>query len=331
MSIPLHTRARRAVRSALLRALVASLGWMPLGLAWRVGGALGRLAFLLVRGERRRAEMHLALAFPEKPERERRQIARGSFVHLGRAAMETVVLRRRLAPRLASYVSLSPGSEEVVRRAVARGRGVVFAAGHLGHWELLAQRLALLAQPAGVIARRSRMPWVDAAIGRIRSEGQLATLWRDDPATGARLIRLFRAGGSLGILINQDTRVQGVFVPFFGRPAFTPRAAGDLALRFGAPVLFVASHRRGPGPGDGHEVEVREVLRASSAAGREEEVLRLTAEVVQLQEEAIRRHPEEWVWMHKRWRSQPSAASAPLSAKAAQANTVPKSREVSST
>ena len=95
------------------------------------------------------------------------------------------------------------------------------------------------------------------------------------------MLRLFKQGGTLGILIDQDIReVQSVFVPFFGRPAATPRAAADLALRFGATVLVVTCHRRGARPGDGHRVEVVEVPYDAAPADREAEVIRLTAACV---------------------------------------------------
>jgi KDO2-lipid IV(A) lauroyltransferase len=119
------------------------------------------------------------------------------------------------------------------------------------------------------------------------------------------MLRLLKAGGTLGLLIDQDIRsVQTVFVPFFGRLASTPRGAADLALRFGAAVLVVTCHRRG-GAGQGHRLEVVEVPYDAAAPDLERETLRVTAACAQLQEEAIRRHPAEWVWMHHRWKTRP--------------------------
>ena len=120
------------------------------------------------------------------------------------------------------------------------------------------------------------------------------------------MLKLFRQGGALGILIDQDIRgVQSVFVPFFGRLAATPRAAADLALRFGAAVLVVTCARRGPRAADGHRLDVVEVAYDEAAVDREAEVIRLTAACAAVQEEAIRRHPAEWVWMHQRWKTRP--------------------------
>ena len=307
MAVPLHKRLKRAIRSALLRAAIRLFSRLKLGAALWLGALVGRVAWIFARETRRLALEHLALALPEVTEDERRRIAKASLVHLGQVAMEVVTLRR-WGDRIADYVSFADGGEDLVRRALARGRGLIFVAGHIGNWELLARRLALVAQPNAVIARRNADPALNRLVAGLREAGGNATLWREDPGTGRELIKLFRRGGALGILIDQDTNVQGVFVPFFGRLAFTPRAVGDLALRFGAPVVVGTSRRRGPCPGDGHELELVEVGYDPDPADREAEVVRITAACAALQESAIRKHPEEWVWMHRRWKTRPAPA-----------------------
>jgi len=323
MAVPLRKRVKRALRSVALRAAVRLLSWLPLAPALALGALLGRVAWLVARRERRLMLEHLALAFPERSEDERRAIARASLVHLGQVAMEVIAIRS-YGQRIEDYVSFAPGGEEIVRRAMARGKGLIFVAGHIGNWELLARRLALVTQPNAVIARRNADPRMNEMVARFRAEGGNKTLWRDDPGTGRELIKLFRQGGALGILIDQDTKVQGVFVPFFGRPAFTPRAVGDLALRFGATVVVGTSHRRGPRPGDGHELEIVELAYDPVPADPEVEVERITAEAVAQQEAAIRRHPSEWVWMHRRWKTRPLSEER-------LAKPMPKSRELSGT
>jgi KDO2-lipid IV(A) lauroyltransferase len=322
MAVPFRKRARRAVRSVVLWTAIRLLSVLPLRVALAFGAGVGRLAWWLAPSERRLMCEHLALAFPERSEEERRRIARQSLVHLGQVALEVITARRNL-PRIEDYVSFSPGSEEIVRRAMERRRGLIFIAGHIGNWELLARRLAVLAQPNAVIARRNADDRLNRLIEQLRREGGNQTLWRESASTGRELIKLFRQGGALGILIDQDTRVQGVFVPFFGRLAFTPRAAGDLALRFGATIVVGTSRRRSARAGDGHEIDVVELPYDPSPRDPEAEVTRLTAAAVAIQEQAIRRNPVEWVWMHRRWKTRPSEDAL--------ANTVPKSRELSNT
>src|SRR5690242_9408947 len=205
-AVSLPKRLRRGARSLVLRALVAILGLLPLGAGLFVGAVLGRLAWHLARKDRRLMLEHLARAFPEKPEPERRAIARASLVHLGQVALEVITFRR-WRDRLTGYVSIGPGGEELVRRAMERGRGLVFVAGHIGNWELLAQRLSVVTQPNAVIAKANADPWLNGAIAKLRAEGGLDTFWREDPSTGRKLLRLFKQGGGLGILIDQDTKV----------------------------------------------------------------------------------------------------------------------------
>jgi KDO2-lipid IV(A) lauroyltransferase len=243
------------------------------------------------------------------------------FVHLATCAMELLALRWYRG-RLDTYVAFAtPGHLEEV---LARGRGAVAVTGHLGNWELMAQRVGSSGLPNAVIAKATADAKLNALIERFRAGGNVETLWREDPNTGRSIIRTFRKNRLLGILIDQDTRVQGVFVPFFGRPAWTPRAAADFALRFGAPVVVVTTHRRGPRRGDGHVIETAEIPYDPMPTDREAEVVRLTAACSAALEAAIRRHPAEWVWMHERWKRQPDAAAA-----SGEARSVPKTADLS--
>jgi KDO2-lipid IV(A) lauroyltransferase len=310
MAVTGWKRVRRAARAAVIVTFLRALVRLPLGLALALGGAIGRLGWTLSARMRRDMRASLATAFPEKDAAERDEIARASLVHLGWTAAEVFTMRS-WASRMESYVEASPEVVATLERAVARGRGIILVLGHIGNWELTC-RLSPHVQPNAVIAKRSWHPSLDEVGARPRAERGVATFWRDDAATGRAMLKLLRGGGTLGILIDQDIRdVQSVFVPFFGRPAATPRAAADLALRFGAAVLVVTCHRRGPRRGDGHTLEVTEVPYDRAPADREAEVIRLTAACAALQEQAIRRHPAEWVWMHQRWKTTPPAASAP--------------------
>lgn len=330
MTVPLRKRLKRRVRSVFLVAAVRLVSLVPLRLALALARAVGALAWHLARATRRQMLAQLALAFPEKAEPEREAIARASLAHLAALAAEVVTLPR-WRDRLDAYVGLAPGAEEVFRAALARGRGLVYVAGHVGNWELMAQRVPRLGPwPAATIAKATIDVGINRLIERARREGGVETLWREDPSTARAMIRAFKRNEILGILIDQDTNVQGVFVPFFGRPAFTPRAAADLALRFRAPVVVGTSRRRGPNPGDGHEVEAVEVPCDPDAPDREQEAVRLTAACTALLEAAIRRNPVEWVWMHERWKTPPPPSPAvPGEAPGPQAKPVPKSAALS--
>jgi len=304
MAVPLRKRARRVLRSALIRGAAWLLSWLPLPAALALGELLGRLGHLFAGKTRRLALAQLAAAFPERSEAERRGLARACFLHLGRSTMEVIAVRR-IDPRLDEYVAFAGQGEALLQEVMGRGRGMVFVTGHLGNWELLARRIARAGVPNAVIAKAGWDAKLNAMAARIRSAGGVTTLWREDASTGRAIIRTFREGKALGILIDQDTRVQGVFVPFFGRPAFTPRAAADLALRFGAPVVVGTCHRAPPGGRARHVLELTELPFDPKPTDREAEAVRLTAACTAVLEQAIRRSPAEWVWMHERWKTRP--------------------------
>jgi KDO2-lipid IV(A) lauroyltransferase len=303
MGYPALTRLRRSVRSAFLATLLRLVGLIPLRPALHLGGFLGGLAYRLLGATRRLALSHLALAFPEKSEAEREAIVRQMFVNLGRSAAELASIRS-FNDRLEGYMELQ--GREVLQAAVARRQGVVFVTGHLGNWELMARLVARVGAPVSAVAKRGGDARLMALIEAWRLEGGVTTLWREDPSTARALLRTFKEGKVLGILVDQDTRVQGIWVPFFGRPAFTPRAPADLALRTGAPVLVGTSHRKGPRAGDGFVFEISEIAYDPRPADKEAEVIRITAACQAALEDAIRRYPSDWVWMHERWKTQPS-------------------------
>jgi KDO2-lipid IV(A) lauroyltransferase len=316
--VPIAKRVRRTARVWLIRAGLWLAGRLPFRVAWAIGGAVGRAAWLVARHDRALALEHLAIAFPDWTEAERRRVARASFLHFGHSAAEVAQIRR-IDARLEAYVTYAGDGERQLRQASAAGKGFVFVTGHLGNWELLARRIVRSSVPSIVIAARSWDRRIDDLVEAFRASGGVPTLFREDARGGRTLLRSMREGKALGILIDQDTKVQGVHVPFFGRAAFTPRAAADLAIRFGCPVYVGWSRRSGPRPGDGYVLEVEPVDYDPAAADREAEALRLTAACTARLEQAIRLAPAEWVWMHRRWRTRPPVEAAARSGDAAAA------------
>jgi KDO2-lipid IV(A) lauroyltransferase len=299
MTVPLRKRIKRSVRSALVRALVRLLAFVPLRPALSLATLVGRAGWRLAPQTRRQMLAQLAIAFPERTPAEREAIGRASFVHLAWHAAELTTLRTYRA-RLAEYVGYAPGAEERVAEALGRGKGLVFVTGHLGAWELMAQRVAAR-WPSAVIARTGNDPTMTALVGRMRAEGNLETLWREDPSTARAMIRTFKQGRPLGILIDQDTRVQSVFVPFFGRPARTPRGAAVFALKGDLPMIFVVALRQPSGRYVMHFEEVPLAHAGDKEAAIDATVLNFT----QVLERLVREHPEQYFWQHRRWKGQP--------------------------
>jgi KDO2-lipid IV(A) lauroyltransferase len=303
---PLAKRLKRFLRYLLVRAALALVHPIPLGVARWLGVRFGTLAFLVAGGERRKALKSLARAFPEKTEAERLSLARASFRHLG-AAMFEVGCTAALDRELKQFVAWPEEDRRVLETALARGKGVVFVSGHVGNWELLARRVACEGFPCQSIAKETSDPRLTALVQRFREQGKVRSIWRGQDGAARHMLRALKNGEILGLLIDQDTKVQSFFVPFFGELAATPRAAGDLAIRTGAAVV-VGFCQRGD---SGYRLTMEEVP-LPSEQDREAAALALTAALSQRIEAAIRRAPEQWVWMHQRWKTRPQGQPATL-------------------
>ncbi|MCP3144204.1 lysophospholipid acyltransferase family protein [Pyxidicoccus xibeiensis] len=304
---PLAKRLKRFLRYVLIRGVLLLLQPLPLGLASALGARLGTWAYTLAGGERRKALKSLAVAFPEKSDLERQALARAAFRHLGAAALE-VACTGALDRGLERLVAWPEEDRRVLETALARGKGVVFVSGHVGNWELLARRVARAGYPSQSIAKETTDPRLTDLVGRFRARGGVRSIWRGQEGAARAMLRALRSGEILGILIDQDTRVQSLFVPFFGELAATPRAAADLAIRTGASVVTGFCHREG----EGYRLSMEEVP-VPQEGDREAAALALTAALSSRIEAAIRRTPEQWVWMHQRWKTRPpTAGPSPL-------------------
>jgi Kdo2-lipid IVA lauroyltransferase/acyltransferase len=305
---PLAKRLKRFLRYLLVRAALALVHPMPLGVARWLGVRFGTLVFRVAGGERRKALKSLARAFPEKTEAERLALARACFRHLGAAMFEagcTAALDRELKQLVAWHQE----DRSVLEAALARGKGVVFVSGHVGNWELLARRVASEGFPCQSIAKETSDPRLTALVERFRARGKVRSIWRGQDGAARHMLRALKGGEILGLLIDQDTKVQSFFVPFFGELAATPRAAGDLAIRTGAAVVVGFCQREATG----YRLRMEEVP-LPAEQDREAAALALTAALSQRIEQAIRRAPEQWVWMHQRWKTRPESPPATLPA-----------------
>jgi KDO2-lipid IV(A) lauroyltransferase len=296
---PLAKRLKRGVRYFFLSAALFFLGRLPLGVAQRAGDAFGALAFRLASGERQKALSSLARAFPEKREAERRTLARACFRHLGRVAFEAAVAERLSTAQFDALVEVPEAVRRLVVGAHAQGRGMVAVTGHVGHWELLGWAFVRLGIPLHVIARDTADGRLSKRVVAFRHKGGVRTILRGAPGAAVGMLRALRRGDALGLLVDQDTKVQSVCVPFFGTLASTPRAPADLTLRTGAPTVVVFLQRGE----DGRYRLSGEQLEVPRSGDAEADVVELTRRYSEAIETAVRRAPEQWVWMHQRWKT----------------------------
>jgi KDO2-lipid IV(A) lauroyltransferase len=288
---------RRWIEYAAVRALIEVLRVMPEPVVDRAGALLGLACYALDRPHRRIAEQNVAAAFPARPAGERQRIVRAAFEHFGRLLFELLKFSTLSPEAMLSRVEFD--GEERVRAAYAHGKGVLFVTGHFGFWELQAMVHALRLGPMAVLARALDNAALNDLLERIRTRTGNSVIYRK--GTIRRVIRQLQTGQGVGILIDQHIMSRdAIYVDFFDRPAATTSAVAALALRTGARVVPLFALPLGKGRFRmiyEHPVE-------PPAADSEDAIREFTQRCTDVLEMYVRRHPELWLWMHRRWRGE---------------------------
>jgi KDO2-lipid IV(A) lauroyltransferase len=289
-----------------LAALVAlkSLGLLPRPLALKVGQAVGALAHLVLPHLRRHAEINLRLAFPAMAESERAHIQRGVFRNLGRLLGE-VSQFPRLNRRNIEQVVVYEGLQNYLD-AVAQGRGVILLTGHIGAWELSVFAHSLYGYPMSFLKRNVDNPLVEALAESRRA--RFGNRGIDKRGSVREVLKTLKAGGVVGILADLNAaREEGLFVDFFGLPACTTAGVATLALRTGAVVLpgyLLWDEARRI-----HRLHFEKPLATINTGNQKEDVQANTARYTAALEAVIRRQPDQWLWIHRRWKTRPAGES----------------------
>ncbi len=292
------TFAQRAEYWAL-RALGAAL--RPLG--WRrasdFGAFVGGLGWRPFAIRADRVERAIRACFPEFDDERVRRTARESYRGLGRVTIESMVLSRAGREAvLGAFVE--PVGWDVLERAYARGKGVVLVSGHLGNWELSAAYMAMRGIAVDAIAMHMANPLSDDFFRRTRERLGISVVFDDEAVR--RIPRAFKQGRAVGFLSDQAAGgLAATFVPFFGRPARTPRGAAVFALRGDLPIVFLVAIRQPDGRYQCHYEEVPLV----KTGEREHDVDATVLAYTQTLERFVRRFPEQYFWQHRRWKRQP--------------------------
>jgi len=298
-------RVRDWLEYLALRAAFGALAALPLGAALRAGEAAALVAYVLDRPHRHVGMRNLAIAFPEKPVRERRRILRASFLNLGRMAAELARLPRLSAERLRDMVRFV--DEEWWREATSweRSTGVLVLSGHFGNWELLVFAHGLRGHPVHMVHRAIANPLLDRWLNALRARAGTRTI-RKRHAARAVLAALHERGLLVLPFDQNSTRGLGVFVDFFGVPASTNAGLARIALRTDAPIVPAFIVREGRSAR--HRVHVLPIMQVERTGDPRADVVRNTQRFSAVFEDMVRRHPEQWLWMHKRWKTRPPGA-----------------------
>jgi KDO2-lipid IV(A) lauroyltransferase len=284
--------------------LLFPIAWLLAHLPSRMGLATGRrigdVLWWLMPRRRALTLENLERGFGrERSAHELRCLGRRSFQHLGMNLVEACCYFLRPTDVMLSRVDVEGG--EHLKAAAAQGRGILLLTAHYGNWELLAAAHTLTGLPLSIVMRPLDHPLLDdlAARFRRRSGAELIVKHR----AVREVVEALRRQRMVGVLLDQNaTRSEGVFVPFFGVPASTSKGLAIIALRTGAPVVPVFLRRE---PDGRHRLEIGPPV----AAPPDRDVAAYTAMFNRLIEAAIRQAPEQWFWLHARWRTQPRAAT----------------------
>jgi Kdo2-lipid IVA lauroyltransferase/acyltransferase len=306
------TREKRYAVEARAAAIVQALV-RPLPRPWTLGlgRALGRLLADLDPRHVAIAAENLRQAFPHWDEPRRLRTARAVYAHFGQTLLDILWMAQQPRERLLGLI-VEEGRENA-DRVRADGRGVVYVTGHFGNWEFYGVAFGWLGEPVGVVARPLDNPALEARLTafRTRSGNTVISKRRALPD----ILRLLRQGAGVAILVDQNVQEQdGIFVEFFGRPAATTTVAAALAVKTGCALLPVHCEVR---PDGRYKFVYGRPLEWTTTGNRQDDIARLTQALTTVIEGWVRERPEQWLWMHRRWKTQPRpAAEAPAAAMA---------------
>jgi len=279
---------------------VKALGLLPRPAARFVGARIAAFAYLLRPPLRRTALFNLQLAFPNSSEAERRRIVRGMVRQIGWLAGEFSQFPRYTRENIEQVVMLD--GQENFDAGQRRGKGVLFLTGHFSAWELMSFSHALYGYPLHFLVRPQANGRVDALINEYRClSGNLPI---DKNRSARAILKVLGEGGTVGILADINTILQeGVFVNFFGIPACTTSGLARIALRTDTavvPVFLIWDEDLRK-----YRLRFEAAVELTRTGDEEADVLENTARFTRILEDQIRKHPDQWLWVHKRWKTRP--------------------------
>jgi Kdo2-lipid IVA lauroyltransferase/acyltransferase len=292
---------RYRLEYALAWLLIRGIGVLPRPWARAAGITLGQLVYLFHAKLRRVGMRNLQLAFPEKTPRERKKILRGVFTSLGRQLGEVCLFPRYTRENITDVVVYS--GFENFEQAQGRGKGVLYLTAHLGGWELSAFSHSLQGHPLHVVMRGMDNPYLDRFVQSMRTMHGNRAVHKDNFVRG--LLSAMKAGETVGILMDTNmTPPQGVFVDFFGIPACTASGLARIAMRTDAAVVpgFTIWDRELRK----YVLRFEPALKLIRTGDEEADIVANTAIFTKVIETYVRRYPDQWLWVHRRWKTRPN-------------------------
>lgn len=270
---------------------------IPRKFAVRIGGFLGKLAFFLFQNYKRQTLNNLSGGFGKfKSMSELERIAQSVFINLGKNVVDVFRLKKYTGQKLARLVQIE--GKEIFDKAYFLNRGVLALTGHISNFELLAAWFAQNGYKSSVIGRRVFSEALDRFL--VRNRGKLGVQNIPTTAPVTNFIQLLNSGKALGILVDQaSSNFKGIYVNFFNKPAYTPIGPFILALRTKSPIIPMAIVRN---KDETYRIIIGKEIKTDDNFSFEDKMVDLCQRMTNFLEAIIREYPEQWVWMHNRWR-----------------------------
>jgi KDO2-lipid IV(A) lauroyltransferase len=282
--------------------VVQALSWPS---ALTLARALAWLVYRLDRRHRLVAAANVRHAFRDLDEPAVDRLVRASYLHLATMVVEMIRLPRVLHHgNVYDYIEhADPGDLDRIRSWVATGRPRLVLTGHFGNWEILSYVAGMVGFRGGIVARRLDNPYLDRLIAHFRRKTGLTLL--DKQADYARILEMLARGDGVGMVGDQDAGPRGLFVDFFGRPASTFKSIALLSLEYRAPILVLGAARIGWPMR--YTVYLEDLILPEEYANHPNALRAITERYSRALERLVRRHPEQYFWLHRRWKHQPKA------------------------
>jgi KDO2-lipid IV(A) lauroyltransferase len=287
----------------LIRVIVCVVQALSWSWALRLARLLAGLAYRVDRRHRAVADENLRHAFPELRPAEREALVRSTYDHFTATAVEMIRLPRSLRPaNVEQYFHWAdPQDLERVLAWWRSGRPLLGLTGHIGNWEVLSYVFGMGGCRGGIVARRLDNPYLDRLLADLRRKTGLTLL--DKNRDYQRMLNILERGGCLGLVGDQDAGPRGLFVDFLGRPASTFKSIAVLSLQYGAPLLVLGAARVGHPLR--YVIYLEDTILPEDYEDRPDATQAITLRYTQALERLIRRHPEQYFWLHRRWKSRP--------------------------
>lgn len=292
----MHTKTRRYYFYYLLKIGVFLARLLPMKAAYSLGKLLGIASFLLIGRYRRRTLEHLRQAFPLKSEKEIRRIAINAYSNVIANYIEFIHFYKLNKDNIDSWITFH--GLDKINKVLSQGKGLIGLTAHFGNWELIGPCVKIKGYEGATIARKIYFYKYDKYLKKLRSASSINVIYREE--SPKKILNVLKENKILGMLADQDIdNIEGVFVDFFGRPAYTPTAPARLAMTSGAPLVPCYMLRNG----NKYDCFIEEPIFVEAGKDKEEAIKYYTQKWTNVLESYIKKYPEQWVWMHRRWKT----------------------------